>query len=119
MSGQGYPDEGKDKRLLPGLGWLQRASQIPFTPTLGRALFRRVWFILWHKQLPPYIMAQRFKFQNGVLRVRRISIGWCWRPNERYYMWEAAWKWQDEMEWDYLRLQNPAPTSMSAPAAHS
>jgi len=89
----GYPDQGSDNRLLPGLGWLQKALIIrkpaPTDVERPKILGFQVTAQLW----PPFLMLER--------GTRQVRAGWCWRKTQGYYMPGLAFKHEATPEPDY------------------
>lgn len=98
MAGQGYPDEGADHRLIPGLGPLQKAGIIhapaPVDVEQKTTKNWRFTFQLW----PPFVMIERRRQGD---EWKQFRLGWPWRKKEKYYIPGAALKNEQGLEPDY------------------
>lgn len=103
MANQGYPDEGSDKRLLPGLGFVQKAGIVHgSTPTDVEQEQTKNWRFTW-QSWPPMLMIEKKKASGGY---KQLRLGWMWRKNEKYYIPGAAIKNEQGLEPDYTGLKD-------------
>lgn len=102
MAGQGYPDEGGDHRLIPGLGSVQKAlidhGPAPTDIEQKQTKNWRLTFQLW----PPFAMIER-RIPGGWKQYR---IGWTWRKAQQYYIPGAAAKKESDLEPDYTNAKD-------------
>jgi hypothetical protein len=104
MANQGYPDEGSDKRLIPGLGWLQKALiKKQSKPPDAEHIINRTGLSLWLQLWPPFVMLEH-KRADGTWR--QMRLGWTYREGQKYDIPGAAIKKEQSLEPDYAHLRD-------------
>jgi hypothetical protein len=83
-----YPDAGTDKRLVPGLGWLQRLLIIRGKAPENVSEHKAFGWDVKCQKWPPFVLAE--KKQSTFWRQARI--GWSGARTSSNYLLGAAWK---------------------------